>query len=188
MRSIVLILITCAISLPSAEWVVFSADGIGESTGGTTQATFERKTMDGVKQGHNAYYEMAFTGTEWSGKILNWNGFSEKAQAVDIREWPVLVIRAAGAVKANNVDLTIALQVKGGGQTEFLPLSQFDRQGKLLRQPTGWIDIEVPMASFFTAEQLQNGVGQGIWGVHFGIHSKANKDAQIWLKQIAFKR
>lgn len=162
----VLCCLLLATACVAADHIAWNPDGFGRLEGASTNCTRELASVT-VRGKPLAYLDLTFTGTEWSGSIINWCGFD--------------VNTVAGDARPSNHSLMLSLSHKdGNAATEFQPLSTWDPKGVLQQKPKGWTELRIPLADL--------GVTGPVWGLQIGAHSKTPKDAHMWLRQIAFAR
>ena len=175
-----LLALLLALPLTAADHIAWNPDGFGRLEGATTngERTLQQLQVRGKPM---AYLDLVFSGSEWSGSILNWCGFDVTQQGVDPAQYPVLVLTVAGDARPGNHGLMIAAHHKADNQaTAYHKLATWDPDGALQRKPKGWTELRIPLAEL--------GVTGPVWGITIGAHSKAPKDAHFWLRQIAFAR
>ncbi len=167
--------------------IVYSPDGIGKAGNNGSKAKIEDRKIEGLKN-NNTYKLIHFTGKEWSGYIINWAEFWDKSP-LKVNPSPKqnthMVLRCLYLGRPGDINLTVAIQVEAGEQSEFLRISNYDPK-HTLQKSAHFVDIEIPLADFHRS-MPEADREKFIWGVHFGNMSHQNeKDMGLLLKHIAF--
>ena len=122
-----------------------------------------------------------FTGAEWAGVGLNWQGYWPKDSGVKIADYTNLVISLKVSGKADSLSLTLKdnkHKVSGNVYVKKYCMGE--------QLPIAFTSISIPIKDFLTEKsKLESSV---IWEIMFGTWSKEEKDVTVTVDKIGFSK